>query len=147
MYLEERVEQLETIATDQGRQIELVAGGLATLTVEVRGIRQDMTDGFARVDRQFEQVDLRFEQVDLRFDSVDQRFDSVDQRFDSVDQRFDELREEFAGEFTKVRQEFTAEFTKVRQEFAGEFAKVNQRLDEMNTNQTLIISILTDKLK
>ncbi len=98
MYLEERVEQLENASVDQGRQIELVAGGLATLTVEVRGIRQDMTDGFDQVKRQFKQVDLRF----------------------------DELRQEFTGEFAKVRQEFTGEFAKVRQESAEEFAKVRQ---------------------
>lgn len=85
MFLEERVEQLENLAADQGRQIELVAGGLATLTVEVRGIRQDMTDGFAQ----------------------------VDQRFERVDQRFDEIRQEFAQEFMQVRQEFAQEFVKV----------------------------------
>ena len=63
MYLEERVEQLENASVDQGRQIELVAGGLATLTVEVRGIRQDMTDGFAQVTGEFAKVNQRLDEI------------------------------------------------------------------------------------
>ena len=63
MYLEERVEQLENAAVDQERQIELVAGGLATLTVEVRGIRQDMTDGFAQVKEEFAKVNQRLDEI------------------------------------------------------------------------------------
>ena len=35
MYLEERVEQLENLSVDHGRQIETVAKGLAHLTVTV----------------------------------------------------------------------------------------------------------------
>ena len=119
MFLEERVEQLENLAADQGRQIELVAGGLATLTVEVRGIRQDMTDGFARVDEQFARVN----------------------------RQFDEMRQEFTQEFVQVRQEFAEGFVQVRQEFAEGLATVNHRLDEMSTTQQLILTILTEKLK
>lgn len=63
MYLEERVEQLETIAADHGKQIELVAGGLATLTVEVRGIRQNMTDGFEQVRQEFAKVNQRLDEM------------------------------------------------------------------------------------
>ena len=74
MYLEERVEQLENSAVDQGRQIELVAGGLATLTVEVRGIRQDMTDGFAQVKEEFAKVRQEFAD---EFAKVNQRLDGI----------------------------------------------------------------------
>ena len=42
MYLEERDEQLETLAVDHGRQIESVAKGSAELTTDVRAIRQDL---------------------------------------------------------------------------------------------------------
>ena len=35
MYLEERVEQLENLSVDHGRQIELIAKGVADLTVTV----------------------------------------------------------------------------------------------------------------
>ena len=83
MYLEERVEQLENSAVDQGRQIELVAGGLATLTVEVRGIRQDMTDGFAQVKEEFAKVRQESAQ---EFAKVRQEFA---QEFDKVNQRLD----------------------------------------------------------
>ena len=85
MFLEERVEQPENLAADQGRQIELVAGGLATLTVEVRGIRQDMTDGFAQVDRRFDEIRQEFAQ---EFVLVRQEFA---QEFVRVNQRLDEM--------------------------------------------------------
>lgn len=35
MYLEERVEQVENLSVDHGRQIETVAKGLANLTIVV----------------------------------------------------------------------------------------------------------------
>lgn len=50
MYLEERVEQLEVLSVDQGKQIETIARGLADLTVT---------------------VNHRFDQVDKRFDRVE----------------------------------------------------------------------------
>ena len=85
MFLEERVEQLENLAADQGRQIELVAGGLATLTVEVRGIRQDMTDGFARVNRQFDEMRQEFTQefVQVRHEFAE-GLATVNQRLDEM---------------------------------------------------------------
>lgn len=95
MYLEERVEQLENASVDQGKQIELVAGGLATLTIEVRGIRQDMTDGFAQVRQEF-----TGEFAKVRQESAEE---------------FAKVRQEMAGEFAKVRQEIAGEFTKVNQ--------------------------------
>ena len=78
MYLEERVEQLENASVDQGRQIELVAGGLAMLTVEVRGIRQDMTDGFVQVREEFtgEFAKVRQEMAQ-EFTKVNQRLDEM----------------------------------------------------------------------
>ena len=45
MYLEERVEQLENLSVDQGRQIEIIAKGLGTITI-------DMQRGFADVRQQ-----------------------------------------------------------------------------------------------
>ena len=90
MFLEERVEQLERLTAEQGQQTEIVANGLAVLTVEVRGIRHDMTT----------------------------KFEEVNQRFEQIDRQFEEVRQEFA--------------------------KVNQRLDEMNTTQQLILTILIE---
>ncbi|WP_080054113.1 hypothetical protein [Spirosoma aerolatum] len=50
MYLEERVEQLETLAVDHGRQIETIAKGVADLTVTVN-------HRFDRVDERFDRVE------------------------------------------------------------------------------------------
>lgn len=69
MYLEE---QLEQVAVDHGRQIESIAKGLDELTSDVRAVRQDMNDGFARIDDRFIQIDKRFDQMDGRFDEMQQ---------------------------------------------------------------------------
>ncbi|QMW02925.1 hypothetical protein [Spirosoma foliorum] len=50
MYLEERVERLEHLSVDQGRQLETITRGLADLTVT---------------------VNQRFNEVDKRFDKVE----------------------------------------------------------------------------
>ena len=63
MYLEERVGQLENLSVDHGRQIEIIAKGVADLTVTVN--------------ERFDEVNQRFEQVNQRFDEVDRRFDRV----------------------------------------------------------------------
>jgi len=79
MYLEERVEQLEHLATDQGRQIETIAKGLADLTTDVRAIRQDMTEGFVRMYGKFEQIDGEFKLIKGEFKRVNDRLDEMQQ--------------------------------------------------------------------
>ena len=49
MYLEERVGQLENLSVDHGRQIEIIAKGVADLTVTVN-------ERFDQVDRRFDEV-------------------------------------------------------------------------------------------
>lgn len=71
MYLEERVEQLETLAVDHGRQIETIAKGVADLTVT---------------------VNHRFDRVDERFHQIAERFDQIDERFDRVEKDISELK-------------------------------------------------------
>ncbi|MBC3785594.1 hypothetical protein [Spirosoma utsteinense] len=119
MFLEERVEQLENLAADQGRQTERVASGLAVLTIEVRAIRQDVTTGFNQVKQEFELVYQRFEQVDRRFEQVDQRFEQIDQRLEQMDRRFEQIDRRFEQVFV--------------------------RFDEMQQTQLLILKLLTDK--
>ncbi|MGA0558342.1 DUF2730 family protein [Larkinella sp. VNQ87] len=60
----ERIQQLETLATEQGQAIESVARGLANLTVDVQ-------QGFARVNQEFAQVHQEFAQVNTRLDKLE----------------------------------------------------------------------------
>ncbi len=85
MYLEERVEQLETLAVDHGRQIETIAKGVADLTVTVN-------HRFDRIDDRFDQIDKRFSQIDERFSQIDERFVQIDERFDRVEKDISELK-------------------------------------------------------
>lgn len=50
MYLEERVEQLE-------KQQETTARAVADLTVDVRAIRHDLTEGFKRVNARLDNLE------------------------------------------------------------------------------------------
>ena len=85
MYLEERIEQVEALSVDQGRQIETIAKGLADLTVTVN-------HRFNQVDERFDSIDERFKQVDERFNQVDERFKQVEDRFNQVDADIAELK-------------------------------------------------------
>ncbi|GAB3952846.1 hypothetical protein GCM10028805_35510 [Spirosoma harenae] len=58
MYLEERIEQVE-------RQNATTARAVADLTVDVRTIRRDQTEGF-------KQINTRFDKVENRLDKVEQ---------------------------------------------------------------------------
>ena len=121
MYLEERVEQLETLSVDQGRQIETIAKGLADLTVTVN-------HRFDGVNQRFDGVDQRFDGVDQRFDGVDRRFDGVDQRFDEVDKRFDQVNEDIA-------------------DLKNGQARLEATVTDIQQTQQLILTILQDRLK
>ena len=74
MFLEERVEQLENLSVDQGRQLESIARGLANLTLDVRAIRQDQNEGFKRINGEFAKVNGEFAKVNKRLDDHDQKF-------------------------------------------------------------------------
>jgi len=44
----------------------------------IKGVHDEMVDGFEQVDTRFEQIGARFEQVDARFEQIDTRFDKID---------------------------------------------------------------------
>lgn len=121
MYLEERVDQLEALSIDQGRQIETIAKGLADLTVTVN-------HRFNQVDERFNQIDERFRQVDERFREVDERFRQVDERFDQVDQRLDQMNNDIAE--LKSGQE-----------------RLEATVADIQQTQQLILTILQERLK
>ena len=116
MYLEEKVEQLENLSVDQGKQIEIIAKGLATITTDmqrgfadvkqqqtrmnkelslvkhqVEGVTNDLAEFRKEVNHKFDRIETKFDKIDEKFDKIDERFDKMDQRFDKMDQRFDDL--------------------------------------------------------
>ncbi|CAN5368462.1 hypothetical protein BH09BAC4_BH09BAC4_47550 [soil metagenome] len=118
MYLEERVGQLENLSVDHGRQIEIIAKGVADLTVTVN----------ERFDQVINEMNQRFNQVDQRFAEVDRQFDKVDRRFDKVDRRFDKVNEDIAELKTgQIRLETT--------------------VTDIQQTQQLILTLLQDRLK
>ncbi|WP_080059605.1 hypothetical protein [Spirosoma aerolatum] len=73
MYLEERIEQVE-------RQNATTARAVAELTVDVRTIRRDLTEGF--------------KQVNTRLDKVEQRLDKVESDIVELKQEVAELKQD-----------------------------------------------------
>ena len=57
MYLEERVEQVE-------KQQETTARAVADLTVDVRAIRHDQTEGFKQINNRLNQLEVRVEKLE-----------------------------------------------------------------------------------
>ncbi|HEX6457138.1 MAG TPA: hypothetical protein VF009_11545 [Solirubrobacterales bacterium] len=55
---------------------------------DIRSLRMEMREGFARIEKRFDKVDERFEKIDKRFERVDDKFDSLqaemNRRFESV---------------------------------------------------------------
>ncbi len=89
-----------------GERITVVEGDVREQRVRTDGLhealanlRQDMSAGFAAVDRRFDRIEQRFEAVDRRFEGVDRRFESMDRRFEGMDRRFDQLDAKVSRQF------------------------------------------------
>lgn len=91
MYLEEQVANLENITTEHGRQIEMVADGLASLTTRVDRGFVEMREEFQKVDQRLNQIDQRLDQMDRRFEQIDEHFNQVNEQFKQVNQQFLEV--------------------------------------------------------
>lgn len=103
MYLEERVAHLENITTEHGKQIEMVAEGLATLTTRVDRGFEEMRTKFVEYDARFEQIDARFVRLEERMDRVEAKLVEHDARFDRIDQQFLQIHGVLAEIVTLVK--------------------------------------------
>ena len=95
MYLEERVAHLENITTEHGKQIEMVAEGLATVTTRVDRGFEEMRTKFVEYDARFEQIDARFERIERRLDRLEEKMDRVEAKLVEHDARFDRIDQQF----------------------------------------------------
>jgi len=86
LHLQQKLQ--ETLGTD-------AAGDLVSLLDGIRGdireLRHEMQQGFARIEARFQQVDARFQQVDARFEQMEARFRQVDSRFEHNDDRLGQM--------------------------------------------------------
>ena len=62
---------------------------------EIGGLRQEMNEGFKKVDNRFDAVDRRFDEMgeflEESFGAIKESFTEMESRFDGVDMRFDSL--------------------------------------------------------
>ena len=128
MYLEEKVEQLENLSVDQGKQIEIIAKGLATITTDmqrgfaeakqqqtkmnkeltlvkhqVTGVTTDLAEFRKEVNQKFDRIETKFDKIDEKFDKIDEKFVKIDERFDKMEQRFDNLDQRFDDLVTLIK--------------------------------------------
>ena len=85
MYLEERVGQLEHITVEHGKQIEMIATGLAALTSAVNSGFQDVRSDLRAQDERMDSLDTRMDRLDARIDSLDSRMDRLDNSIDRME--------------------------------------------------------------
>ncbi|MBN8868498.1 MAG: hypothetical protein J0H66_01290 [Solirubrobacterales bacterium] len=78
-----------------------VRDGFSRNDADHRLIRQEIREGFDR-------VDARFERVDARFDQMDSRFERIDARFERVDDRFSDLQISLSGQIARLQQTIIA---------------------------------------
>ncbi|MCE7069351.1 hypothetical protein LZG74_03505 [Dyadobacter sp. CY327] len=95
MYVEERLAQLENVTSGHGKQIEMVADGLASLTNRVDLGFKEVREEFGKVDRRFAQLEGKVGRIEIKLTEHDERFDRIDQRFEQVDKRFEQIGEQF----------------------------------------------------
>lgn len=121
MYLEERVEQLEVLSVDQGRQIETIAKGVTDLTVTVNQ-RFDRVEGSIAVLQQDVTV-LQQDVAGLKQDVTILKQDVV-----VLKQDIAELKQDMAE--LKVGQ-----------------VRLESAIGDIQQTQQLILSILQDRLQ
>ncbi len=109
MYVEERLATLENITNQHGKQIEMVAEGLASLTSRVNLGFTEMREQFQKVDQRFERLEERVGRVEVKLDEHDARFDSVEAKLADHDARFDRVEAKLAdhdARFDRIDQQF-----------------------------------------
>lgn len=86
-------------------------------------LRQDMTDGFRRVDERFTHIEEQFAHVDERFTHIEEQFTHIEEQFAHVDERFTRIDEQFVridGEFGQVGNGFAEMRAKFDMTAAGQ---------------------------
>ena len=53
---------------------------------DLQGLRDEVREGFSRIELRLDQMERRFDQTDRRFDQMERRFDQMERRFDQQDQ-------------------------------------------------------------
>jgi uncharacterized coiled-coil protein SlyX len=106
MYLEQRVEQLESDRAADRVLIDTIAAGLATLTVDVRKnheqAQRNHREAMGRVDGLRDEMNQRFAETDKRIDGLR---DEMNQRIDKTNLRIDALRDETRAGFDELRRD------------------------------------------
>ena len=81
------------------RDVEEIRGELRDFrratTRSFNALRQDMVDGFKRVDENFKRIDENFTRVDENFSLINESFRLIDEKFALVDNGFAEMRSKF----------------------------------------------------
>ena len=152
MYIEQRIDQLESITADLIKGQDSIARGLGILTVDtlsrfdrvdrnLQQLREDLADVKQQGVRNADNIDglhERLNQLDRkieseigslrgemlrRFEQVDARFEQVDARFEQVDARFERVE----TEISTLRGDMNARFEAVD----ARFEAIDRRFDEL----------------
>ncbi|GAB4021632.1 hypothetical protein EXU85_18915 [Spirosoma sp. KCTC 42546] len=157
MYLEERVEQLETLAVDQSKQSELIAKAVAKLTVDTQqgldSLRKGQAELQQEVTRLADSIDSTNERVSQLDRKMDQRFEEVDRKMDQrfgevdrkMDQRFGEVDRKMDQRFGEVNDKF-AQIDEKQDAMRQDINGMRQDIAELKIGQELILQILREKL-
>jgi len=99
---------------------------------EFDSVRQEMREGFARVDEQFARVNEQFARVDEQFVRVDERFVQVNERIAQAEREIESLRAEMREGFARVDERFAQvdrEIESLRAEMREGFARVDREFE------------------
>ncbi|WP_375443646.1 hypothetical protein [uncultured Fibrella sp.] len=93
LYIEQRIDQLEAHAVEDGKLLETVAKGLATLTVEFQKDREQAQQNHESTNRRIDETNLRIDETNLRVDETNLRIDHLR---DDMNQQFNGVRQDIS---------------------------------------------------
>jgi predicted nuclease with TOPRIM domain len=102
MYIEERIDLTELSIVEHGKQIDMIATGLAALTTLVYTGFAEMRENFIRFEDRFVKLEDRVDRVEIRMDRLEIRMDKLEARMEKFEARLDQLETKMDRRFDEL---------------------------------------------
>ncbi len=112
--------------------IDSILVRMATLEAKEKDLRTIVTDGFIRMDNEFQWVRDNFARMDAKFVEIDNNFQWVRQRFTQVDEQIDLLALELVTRTDRLEAKMDKGFADVYRKMDKGFAKIDRICEALN---------------
>ncbi|KAA0991155.1 hypothetical protein [Dyadobacter aurulentus] len=158
MFIEQRIDQLENICVEHGKQIEMIATGLASLTTLVQTGFADVQEKLVVITNQLDDHDIRFDRLETKVDRLEVGFDKLEDkverlvvRIDRIEVRLDKLEgrlEKVEGRLERLEgqlEKLEERLEKVEARLDNLELRMDQRFDEMNHQFQELVALIKSR--